>query len=95
VVPVERRQALRGVLEGALPAVYDYVLHRCRDRSLAEDLTSESYLAAALAIRERGVEPTTAWLIGIARHKLADHWRQQAREERRLAAVGDSSRHRM
>jgi len=30
------------------------------------------------------------WLIGVARHKLADHWRRQAREERglRLVAAG-------
>src|SRR5262249_36220570 len=27
------------------------------------------------------------WLIGVARHKLSDHWRRQAREERTLRAV--------
>ncbi len=32
---------------------------------------------------------STAWLVGVARHKLADHWRRLAREERRLAAVAD------
>ncbi len=30
---------------------------------------------------------TTAWLIGIARHKLIDHWRRMEREQRRLEAV--------
>jgi RNA polymerase sigma-70 factor (ECF subfamily) len=30
---------------------------------------------------------SVAWLVGVARHKLVDHWRRQAREERRLAAV--------
>jgi RNA polymerase sigma-70 factor (ECF subfamily) len=25
---------------------------------------------------------TVAWLIGVARHKLADHWRRRAREQR-------------
>jgi RNA polymerase sigma-70 factor (ECF subfamily) len=30
---------------------------------------------------------STAWLIGVARHKLCDHWRRQAREERTLRAV--------
>ena len=28
-----------------------------------------------------------AWLIGVARHKLVDHWRRTAREERRLHRV--------
>ena len=28
------------------------------------------------------------WLIGVARHKLADHWRGKARQERLLADVG-------
>ena len=28
------------------------------------------------------------WLVGVARHKLVDHWRRQAREERGLRAVG-------
>jgi RNA polymerase sigma-70 factor, ECF subfamily len=32
---------------------------------------------------------TVAWLIGIARHKLVDHWRREARERRRLRAVED------
>ncbi len=34
-------------------------------------------------------EVTTAWLIGIARHKLVDHWRRAERDERRLHAVAD------
>jgi DNA-directed RNA polymerase specialized sigma24 family protein len=27
---------------------------------------------------------TVAWLIGVARHKLVDHWRRLEREERAL-----------
>ena len=27
---------------------------------------------------------TVPWLIGVARHKLVDHWRRLARDERRL-----------
>jgi RNA polymerase sigma-70 factor (ECF subfamily) len=30
-----------------------------------------------------------AWLIGVARHKLADHWRRAAREQRNLQAVSE------
>jgi RNA polymerase sigma-70 factor (ECF subfamily) len=69
----------------ALPEVYGYLLHRCGDVSLVEDLTSESFVAAVRsARRDQRVELTTAWLIAVARHKLIDHWRRRAREERGL-----------
>ena len=57
-------------------------------KALAEDLTSETILGALHSIR-RGYadEVTVAWLIGIARHKLADHWRREEREQRHLVAV--------
>jgi RNA polymerase sigma-70 factor (ECF subfamily) len=76
----------------ALPQVYGYLMARCGDRAVAEDLTSETFLAM---VGNRQDQPlTVGWLVGIARHKLADHWRRQARQERLLQAVeglsGDS-----
>lgn len=69
----------------ALPHVYGYLLSRCRDATLAEDLTAETFLAAVAAARGPGAPPpSVAWLIGVARHKLADHWRRLEREERGL-----------
>src|SRR5207249_565196 len=32
-------------------------------------------------------EVNTAWLVGVARHKLVDHWRRLEREQRSLAEV--------
>ncbi len=69
----------------ALPQVYGYLMGRCGDRAVAEDLTSETFLAVAAALGE--VPLTVGWLIGVARHKLVDHWRWQARQERLLQAV--------
>src|SRR5262249_18282430 len=58
---------------------------------VAGALTAAPSLAAVAAVRGgRGGPPaslSTAWLIGVARHKLCDHWRRQAREERTLRAV--------
>lgn len=72
----------------ALPDVYGYLLSRCDRRAVAEDLTAETFLAAVDAVRrDRPVPVNTAWLIGVARHKLVDHWRRQAREERGLRSV--------
>lgn len=83
-------RALLDGYERSLPQVYGYLVARVGQPAVAEDLTSETYLAAVDAIG-RGTlrEPSTAWLIGVARHKLVDHWRRQAREERRLNAVAD------
>ena len=74
----------------ALPHVYGYLLSRCGDVSLAEDLAAETFMAAVAAAgrRPRGtVRITVAWLVGVARHKLADHWRRSVREERSHAAA--------
>jgi RNA polymerase sigma-70 factor (ECF subfamily) len=71
--------------DDALPHVYGYLLARCGDAGLAEDLTAESFLAAVHAVRKPGApDPSVPWLIGVARHKLADHWRQVEREQRGL-----------
>jgi RNA polymerase sigma-70 factor (ECF subfamily) len=80
--------ALLGLYDSALPQVYGYLLARCGRRVLAEDLTAETFLAAVAACRNQPQpEPSTGWLVGIARHKLVDHWRAAEREERGLHAV--------
>ncbi|GEL17901.1 RNA polymerase sigma factor [Pseudonocardia asaccharolytica] len=81
--------ALLDVYDAALPEVYGYLLARCGRRALAEDLTAETFLAALQTCRRHPPAVlTTGWLIGIARHKLVDHWRALDREERGLRAVG-------
>ena len=86
----EHGRALAGLYDEALAAVYGYLKPRCGDPALAEDLSAETFLAACDAIeRAQLAEVTVAWLIGIARHKLVDHWRRQARDERHLRAVAD------
>ena len=81
-------RALVDIYDQALPQVYGYLKPRCGDAALAEDLAAETFLAACGAI-ERGQlsEVTVGWLIGIARHKLVDHWRRVERHERHLHAV--------
>ncbi len=71
-------RALLELYDDALPAVYGYFMRRCGDRGTAEDLTSETFLAAMDAARHESPPPmTVAWLIGVARHKLADHYRRR------------------
>ena len=82
--------ALLALYDAALPEVYGYLLRRCDGPTVAEDLTAETFLAAVAAV-QKGTVPTmtTAWLVGVARHKLVDHWRKRARDERNLQAVAD------
>jgi RNA polymerase sigma-70 factor (ECF subfamily) len=69
----------------ALPQVYGYLLSRCGSVAVAEDLTAETFAAAVTATnQEEPPDLTIAWLIGVARHKLIDHWRRSAREARGL-----------
>lgn len=83
--------ALLALYDRALPQVYGYLVTRVRDATLAEDLTAETFLAAAESL-DKGKVPdlTVAWLITVARNKMVDHWRRVAREERRLQLVHDS-----
>ena len=82
--------ALLALYDDAVGEVYGYLLARCRNRTIAEDVTSDVFMGAVDAVSKGGVETvTTAWLIGIARHKLVDHWRRVEREQRRLTAVAD------
>lgn len=77
--------ALLELYDAALPHVYGYLLSRSGSRPVAEDLTAETFLAAVTAVRQRTApELSTAWLVGVARHKLVDHWRAREREERNL-----------
>ena len=65
--------------------VYRFLLSRCRDRALAEDLTADTFLEA-WRCRERydGSCKVSVWLCQIARHLLYRHW---AAEAKRAAAA--------
>ena len=86
------RAALVELYDAALPHVYGYLLARCGRTALAEDLTAETLLAAVDAVR-RDDPPTLSvpWVIGVARHKLVDHWRRETGDERSLRAMVDDS----
>jgi RNA polymerase sigma-70 factor (ECF subfamily) len=59
-----------------------------------EDLVQETLLALHL---QRGTYddsvPVTAWLHGIARHKLIDHWRRQGRSRAMFEPLDDLPEH--
>ena len=80
--------AFLSLYQQALPEVYGYLARRCGDQAVAEDLTSDTFLAAVRALKQGDVVTVgVPWLIGVARHKLADHWRRRAREDRLQGAL--------
>jgi len=65
--------------------VYSYLASRCLgDEDLAQELTQQTYIAAVTGrARFDSKSDQVTWLCGIARHKLADHFRRLERDEKR------------
>jgi RNA polymerase sigma-70 factor (ECF subfamily) len=83
---------LVAIYDRALPQVYGYLLPRCGSAVVAEDVTAETFMAAVDALEKGAAStPTVAWLIGVARHKLVDHWRRAGRQQRHLAVAAVAS----
>jgi len=61
--------------------LFRYAMLRLRDRPAAEDMVQETFLAA---LKGRGTfsgdSSEATWLVGILKHKIADHFRRRARE---------------
>jgi RNA polymerase sigma-70 factor, ECF subfamily len=83
------QESFRAFYDDALPRVYGYFLHRCGGSvAVAEDLTQDTFLAAVAELKkERRVKTPVAWVYGIARHKLLDHYRRQERSVRTVRAT--------
>ena len=64
----------------ALPRVYRYLLARCGDEGLAEEITQEAFVEA---IRNRrrfeGRSDPVTWICAIGRNRLVDHVRHDMR----------------
>ncbi|MDD2737976.1 RNA polymerase subunit sigma [Methylomonas lenta] len=63
------------------PVLFRYALLQLRDNELADDAVQETLLAAwQSAANFAGKAGLRTWLIGILKHKIADHWRRSNRE---------------
>jgi RNA polymerase sigma-70 factor (ECF subfamily) len=75
------RKAAADFVERHSGAVYQYVRRRLAPRTdLVDDLVQDIFLAAWARIAEyRGDAGLRGWLLGIARHKVEDHYRARLR----------------
>jgi RNA polymerase sigma-70 factor (ECF subfamily) len=88
----DAREELIAFYDSALPHVYGYLSARCSSRAIAEEITAEVFLAAVDVVRRDSAAPMTVpWAIGVARHKLVDHWRRESRRHRGLRALAEAS----
>ena len=74
------REALAALYERYLPSVWRYVYSRLGHEAASRDVVSETFLAMIQGIGRLDAASTdfAKWLSGVARHKLADHWRGSA-----------------
>lgn len=76
------RKATAKLVELHVDTIYAYVGSRLVPRvDNVDDLTQEIFLAAWKSLAGyRGESPLRAWLLGIARHKVEDYYRDKLRE---------------
>lgn len=61
--------------------LFRFAMLRLRDRSAAEDVVQETFLAALAGGGSfSGGSSESTWLVGILKHKIADHFRRRSRE---------------
>jgi len=74
------QQALSTLYQRYLPVVYRFVLARVDNPDLAEDLTADTFFAIVKDIggtRASDELGFSAWVLGIARSRVAQHFRRQ------------------
>lgn len=78
--------------DNSLPMVYGYVARRIAPRQEAEDVTADVFAAALESLpRFDGRCSVRAWLLGIARRKVADSLRRKSRRRETLSSELDET----
>jgi len=78
----------RDRLEGHAPALLRYAYSRLQDKDVAQDVVQETLLAAWRGHHAFvGMSSERTWLIGILKHRLADHWRKRRRLEHLMESL--------
>jgi len=86
-IPVHEAAQIEAIFTTALPKIYGYIFLRVSgNQAIAEDLTSETFLAFIKTWPERqtNIPDPIAWLIGIARNKVLNYYRAETTHLRHL-----------
>lgn len=92
----EMLERLRKGDASAMADLYDHYFDRVyslvynqvdRNKEVAEDIVQETFLAALKSAKGfKGRSSAYTWLCSIAYHKVADHYRRQSRERKRMVS---------
>ncbi|HWR70677.1 MAG TPA: RNA polymerase sigma factor [Dehalococcoidia bacterium] len=82
------RTAMAELYDRYFDRVYSLVFNQVdRNRDVAEDIVQETFLAALKSAKSfKGRSSAYTWLCSIAYHKVADHYRRQSRERKRMVS---------
>jgi RNA polymerase sigma-70 factor (ECF subfamily) len=85
------RSAITDLYNTYFDRLYSLVYNQVdRNRSVAEDIVQETFLAAIESSKKfQGRSSLYTWLCSIAYHKVADHYRRQARERKHMVSGVD------
>jgi RNA polymerase sigma-70 factor (ECF subfamily) len=84
---IQNPAAFAGLYQRHFQRVYRYHIARTGDTADAQDLTAQTFMAALEGLTTyKGTGSFAAWLMGIARHKLAMSYRSRMVEEPLQAA---------
>ena len=85
------RAAMAELYDRYFDRVYSLVFNQVdRNREVAEDIVQETFLAALKSAKGfKGRSSAYTWLCSIAYHKVADHYRRQSRERKRMVSGVD------
>jgi RNA polymerase sigma-70 factor, ECF subfamily len=72
-------------------AVFRYALHCVGRREVAEDLTSEAFLALYRTLDSIDDSLLPGWLITVTRNRARDYWRRQTVEQNYAASEANPS----
>ncbi len=82
-------EALSQLYEAYADLLFAFILHQLENHpAAAEEIWQDTLSSAVSALSQyRGQSQFFSWLCGIARHKIADHWRRQGREKKRFCVL--------
>lgn len=82
------RSALSALFHRESGRVNGLVAARCGDATVAEEITAQTFEAAAEQFAKgRGQEVSAAWLTTVALRRLVDHWRSATRRSKLVERV--------
>lgn len=85
--PVYREEEFEELYRTHLDAVFRFAWHCVGRREIAEEITSEAFLALYRNLDRIRSGELPGWLLTVVRNRATDYWRRQAVERRYVASA--------